>query len=169
MLMKSEKNTRIACIIYSIKHFLKNHKLRKILERTFTAILLSAISSVLGFLVLYIYPQINRGAMIVAIIVFSYSLFEYTFRYSFLRKHSRPYWIDVLIPWGMFSFLACAGYFFIPPKIFNYIFLPLRVCELFYLRSWFSILIVLVFVLLLMSATRYLGRKTRRRHRRERH
>lgn len=152
-----------------VKYYWGKLKLGKILERTFVSILLSAISSVLGFLVLYVYPQINRGAMLVAIIVFSYSLFEYTFRYSFLRKHSRPYWIDVLLPWGMFSFLAYAGYFFIPPKIFNYIFLPLRVCELFYLRSWFSILIVLAFVLLLMTITRHFGRNTRRRHRRERH
>ena len=167
MLMKNKINRLLDYIIYMVKYFWK--KIKKALERILVPILLSAISSVLGFLVLYIYPQINQWTMVIALVLFSCSLFRYTFRYSFLRKHSRTYWIDVLLPWGMFSFLAYAGYFFIPPKIFNYIFLPLRVCELFYLRSWFSILIVLVFVLLLMTITRHLGRKIRRRHRRERH
>ena len=144
-------------------------KFRKALERILVPVLLSAVSSVLGFLVLYIYPPINRGAMAVAMVLFAYSLYEYTFRYSFLRKHSRPYWFDVLIPWGSFSLFAYTGYFFIPPRIFNYIFLPLRVCELFYLRSWFSIFIVLIFILLLMSLTRRSARRIRRKFRRKRH
>ena len=165
--MKNKINRLLDYIIYMVKYFWK--KIKKALERILVPILLSAISSVLSFLVLYFNPQIDRWAMLIAIILFSCSLFGYTFRYSFLRKHSRPYWIDVLLPWGLFSSLAYVGYFFISPKIFNYIFLPLRVCELFYLRSWLSILIVLVFVLLLMTITRHLGRKTRRRHRRERH
>lgn len=168
--MKNKRSKRIDSMIYSVKYFLGNPGLRKVLERIFVPILLSAISSVLGFLALYVFPQINRGAMLVAIILFSYSLFEYTFRYSFLRrKHSRPYWVDVLLPWGIFSSIAYLGYFFIPPKIFNYIFLPLRACELLYLRSWFSILVVLIFMLLLMTISRSFGRKVRLQHRRERH
>ena len=167
--MKNDNNSRIACTIYSIKHFLQNRILRKTFERTFVPILLSIISSVISFLVLYVYPQIDRWAMPLAMILFSYSLFEYTFRYSFLRKHSRPYWIDVLLPWGIFSSLVYCGYFFIPPKIFNYIFLPMRACEIFYLRSRFSILLVLIFTLLLMTITRLSGRNSRRRYRRERH
>ncbi len=163
--MRNDKNSRISYITYMAKYFWK--KLIKALERIFVPILLSSISSLFSFLVLYFCPQINRGAMIVAIILFSYLLFEYTFRYSFLRKHSRPYWFDVIIPWGIFSLLAYAGYFFIPPRIFNYIFLPLRVCELFYLRSRISIFIVLIFVLLLMTVTRISARKVR--HRMKRH
>lgn len=165
--MKNKISKNIDYIIYMVKYFWK--KLRKGLERIFVPILLSAISSVLSLLVFYFYQQINRVTMLVAIILFSFSLFEYTFRYSSLRKHSRPYWVDVLLPWVIFSFLAYFGYFYIPPKIFNYIFLPLRVCELFYLRSWLSILITLIFVLLLMSITRFFGRKTQLKQHRERH
>ena len=132
-------------------------------------ILFSAISSVLSFLVLFLNPQINRWTMLIALILFSSLIFEYTLRYCFLRRHSRPYWIDVFVPWGIFSLLAYCGYFFIPPKIFNYIFLPLRACELFSLRSWLSILLVLIFMLLLMSLTRLFVKKIRRKHRKERH
>ncbi len=157
--MKNKKNALIDYIIYMIKYYWK--KIKKAIERIFVPILLSAISSGLSFLVLYFYPQIDRWAMLIAIILFSYLLFEYTFRYSSLKKHTRPYWLDVLLPWEIFSFLAYFGYFFIQPKIFNYIFLPLRVFELFYLRSWFSILIVLILMFLLMTITRFLGRKIR--------
>lgn len=167
--MKNKISNLIDYIIYMVKYFWEKLKLGKALERIFVPILLSAISSVLSFLVLYFYPQIDRWAMLVATILFSYLLFDYTFRYSFLRKHSRPYWMDVLLPWGIFLILAYFGYFFIPPKMFNYIFLPLRACELFYLRSWASILIVLIFMLLLMTITRFFGRKVRLKHRRERH
>ena len=169
MLMKNKRSRLLDYITYMVKYYLGKLKLGKILERTFVSILLSAISSVLSFLVLFLNPQINSLTMLVAIIIFSSLVFGYTFRYSSLRKHSRPYWIDVLLPWGLFSSLAYVGYFFISPKIFNYIFLPLRVCELFYLRSWLSILIVLIFMLLLMTITRHYGRSTRRRHRKERH
>ena len=165
--MRNDENSRKDYIIYMVKFFLR--RLGKVLKKTFIPVLLSIVSSVLGLLALYVYPPINRVAMIIAAAVFFYSLFEYTFRYSFLRKHSRPYWFDVLIPWGLFSLLAYAGYFFIQPKIFNYIFLPLRVCELFNLRSRFSILIALAFMLFLISITRRFGRNVRRRYYRKRH
>lgn len=165
--MKNKTSSRIDCIIQMVKYFWE--KRVKALERIFVPILLSSVSSVLSFLVLYFFPQIDRWTMLLAMILFLYSLFEYTFRYSFLRRHSRPYWMDVLLPWGIFSALAYFGYFFIPPKIFNYIFLPLRACESFYLRSWFSILIVLIFMLLLMTITRSFGRRIQLQYHRERH
>ena len=169
VLMKNKKNRLLDYITYMAKYYWEKLQLGKTLERTFVPIVLSAISSVLSFLVLYFCPKINKWAMVVAIILFSYSIFEYTFRYSFLRRHSRPYWIDVFIPWGIFSLLAYCGYFFIRPKIFNYIFLPLRACEMFSLRSWLSILLVLIFILLLMTLTRFLGKINRKKHRRGRH
>ena len=167
--MKNKISKQIDYIIYMVRYYWEELKLKKVLERILMPILLSALSSILSFLVLFFYQQIDQGAMWVAIILFSCSLFVYTLRYSFLRKHSRPYWMDVLLPWGIFSSLADCGYFFIPPKIFNYIFLPLRVCESLYLRSWFSILIVLIFMLLLMTITRFMGRKIRLQQRKERH
>lgn len=169
MLMKNKRSRLLDYITYMVKYYLGKLKLGKILERTFVSILLSAISSVLSFLVLFLNPQINSLTMLVAIILFSISIVGYTFRYSYFKKHARPYWIDVLFPWAIFSVVAYFGYFYIPPRIFNYIFLPLRVCELFSLRSWLSILIVLIFMLLLMTITRHYGRSTRRRHRKERH
>lgn len=165
--MKNKKNRLLDYITYMVKYYWKIFK--KAIERIFVPILLSAVSSVLSFLVLFLNPQINRWTMLVAIILFSILIFGYTFRYSSLRRHSRPYLIDVFIPWIIFLLLAYCGYFFIPPKIFNYIFLPLRACELFSLRSWLSILLVLIFMLLLMTITRLFGRKTRLLHRRERH
>lgn len=165
--MRNKINRLTDYITYMVKYYWK--KFIKALERIFVPILLSTISSGLSFLVLYFFPQINRMAMLIALILFSYLLFEYTFRYSSLKKHTRPYWLDVLLPWGMFSLLVCFGYFFIPPKIFNYIFLPLRVFEVFYLKSWISILIVLVFMFLLMTITRLLGRHIKLKKRKKRH
>ena len=149
-------------------HLWKNGKTGKMLERIFVPIFLSTVSSVLSFLVLFFYPQIDRAAMLIATIVFFYSLFRYTFRYSYSRKYPRPYWMDILVPWGVFSLLVYLGYLFVPPKIFNYIFLPLRVCEIFYLRSWFSIFVVLIVMFMLMTTTRILGRKIRLKKTRKR-
>lgn len=165
--MKNKINRLLDYIIYMVKYFWK--KIKKALERIFVPILLSAISSGLSFLVLYFNPQIDRWTMLVAIILFSISIVGYTFRYSYFKKHARPYWIDVLFPWAIFSVVAYFGYFYIPPRIFNYIFLPLRVCELFSLRSWLSILVVLIFILLLMTVTRYFGRKIQLKKRKESH
>ena len=167
--MKNKIIGLVGFIIYIVRYCWEIWEMGKVLERIFVPILFSAASSVLSFLVLFFYQQIDRAAMIIATIVFLYSLFKYTFRYSYLKRHPRPYWTDVLLPWGIFSLLAYLGYFFIPPKIFNYIFLPLRVCETFYLRSWLSILIVLIFMLLLMTITRFFGRKIQLQRRRERH
>ncbi len=167
--MKNKTSKPIDHIIYMVGYYWEELKLKKVLERILVPILLSTMSSLSSFLVLFFCQQIGQGAMLIAIVLFSYSLFVYTFRYSFSRKHSRPYWMDVLLPWGMFAILAYLGYFFITPKVFNYIFLPLRVCETLNLRSWSSILIVLIFMLLLMTITRLAGRKLRLEQRKERH
>ena len=168
--MKNKIFSLIDYITYMIKYFWDELKLKKIFERILQPILFSGISSLLSFFVLFFYQQIDQGTMLIAIILFSFFLFSYTFRYSFSRKHSRPYWMDVLLPWGIFSTLAYLGYFFIPPKVFNYIFLPLRVFEApLHLRSWASILVALIFMFLLMTVTRFAGRTIRLQIRSGRH
>ncbi len=135
--------------------------LMKILRRIFVPITWSVVCSNVGLFFLFAAPSINTIAILIAAILFFVLLVRYVIIISFFRRHSQPYIIDILGPWLAFAFLAAIGYFFIPPAVFNHIFLPLRACEPFFLRSWASIILILLLMLGLMSVTRTIGRKTR--------
>ncbi len=139
----------------------RKFRLRKILRRLFIPIIWSVVCSNVGLFFLFAAPSINTIAIMIAAVSFLILLVRHIFIISFYRRHSQTYMVDVLGPWMLFAFLAAIGFFFIPPAVFNHIFLPLRACEPFYLRSWVSIILVLLLMLGLMSATREVGRKTR--------
>lgn len=139
----------------------RKFRLRKILRRLLIPIIWSVVCSNVGLFFLFAAPSINTIAILIAAVLFLFLLVRHIFIISFYRRHSQTYMIDVLGPWMLFVLVSAIGYFFIPPAIFNHIFLPLRACEPFYLRSWVSIILILLLMLGLMSLTRTIGRKTR--------
>lgn len=139
----------------------RKFRLGKILRRLFVPVIWSVVSSNVGLFFLFAAPSINTIAILIAAVLFLVLLIRHIFIISFFRRHSQPYMIDVLGPWLLFVLLSVAGFFFVPPSVFNHIFLPLRACEPFFLRSWVSIILILLLMLGLMSLTRTVGRKTR--------
>lgn len=140
---------------------LRRYVLAKLLKRVFVPIMWIVVCSNIGMLFLYAAPSINSTAILIAAGLYFVCLVRHIFVISFYRRHSQPYVIDVFIPWAVIAFLALVGYLVIPPSIFNYVLLPLRAMEPFFLRSWASIILVLILMLALMSFTRSIGRKTR--------
>ncbi len=123
----------------------------------------SIIASCTALMIHSFFREINTGAMLIALVVFLVLVLSYTFRRSYKKGRLRPYWLDVLLPCGTVFVLSYVGYFFIPPSIFNYIFLPLRACEPFSLRSWFSIFVINIVLFILMTLTRFIAPKIQAR------
>ena len=135
--------------------------LKRILRRILVPILLCVVCSNIGMFFLFAAPSINTIAILIAAASFFILLIRHIFAISFYRPHSQPYIVDILGPWLVLVFLAAIGYFFIPPSVFNHMFLPLRALEPFFLKSWMSIILLLILTIGLMSATRTIGRKMR--------
>lgn len=137
--------------------FRKRPKLKKALERIIIPIVLSVLTSILSMAAFNIYPKMNNCAILIAAVGFLYLLFEYTFRYSAHKRTQRPYWMDVLLPLGIFAGVSYSVFFLATIKVFNHTFLPLRIWEVFRIRTWFSIIVMLVVMLIVMTITRYIG------------
>ena len=141
--------------------FRKRPKLKKALERIIIPIVLSVLISILSMAAFNIYPKMNNCAILIAAVVFLYLLFEYTFRYSAHKRTQRPYWMDVLLPLGIFAGVSYSVFFLATIKVFNHTFLPLRIWEVFLIGTKFSILAMLFFMLLFMTFIRFIGGKVR--------
>ena len=101
--------------------------------------------------------------MIVSFTLFTAFIAVDSFKVSEWYPSKKDFLAALLIPYALFVLLTVLCFWLgMPAKVYNYLFLPLRIPEIFNAASKHSIIFVHIFILIVMLIMNFIGRLARK-------
>lgn len=121
-------------------------------------IVISVISSALIVFLTEYFDFYGSFPLLISFALFAVIIGMDTFIFSMYYRKKIDAVVGLFIPYGIYIAISLLLYFAgVSPSAYNYIFLPMRSMEFFYVRSVFSIIFVHILMLALIFTVRIFG------------
>lgn len=129
--------------------------MRKIIYRTISLFVVSALCSTLTLFIDARYTMHGKTMLIPPTILFVAFIIYDGLRYIKWDKTPNK-WVKLLVPFGVLAAVGISGYFFIKPYYYNFLFFPMRALEGFNIKSFESIILMNIIFFVIALLARYL-------------
>lgn len=104
----------------------------------------------------------DNGILFISFMAYVFIMGYDTYNFSFTFWEKKHYYLGLLLPLGIYIIMGFLTCLFLPPVVFNRIFLPLRFAGGFGLRTIESIPVISMIIIVVLTVLRFFGARAGR-------